>query len=143
VGIIGVPAMVKTSLMNNFNEYMDNLNKIKLDPSRKNLKAINPKITLGEQITLALKEGFALLEAEEKTKISVKPNAPHPSQDLEDALANKSDNPYVKARAQVLKSMTPEQRSIIEKMDHGILEKDRRYDDFVKRVRIKGDQLSS
>ena len=85
-----------------------------------------------------------LLEAEEKNPKapSVKTTASK-SVVLEEALGKMSDNPYVRARIQILNKMKPEARSVIEKMEKGTLPQDRRYDEFCKEIRILGDKLSS
>ncbi len=129
--------------MSNFDDYMSKLKKVKLDPSRKNLKPVDPSLTFEQYLAIAIKEGEELLALEEKAKKpSVKP-APKSTAALEDALGKMSDNPYVRARIQVLQKMKPEARSVIEKMEKGTLPKDSRYDTFCKDVGILGDQLSS
>lgn len=130
--------------MSNYDEYMDKLKKVKLDPSRKNLKPVDPKLTFDQYLAQCLKEGAEMLEAEEKAKPSVKPTPlAKTSKKLEDALGKMSDNPYVRARTQILGKMKPEARSVIEKMEKGTLPKDSRYDSFCKEVGILGDKLSS
>ena len=123
----------------NFDDYESKLKKIKLDPSRKNLKPDPPHWTFEEQLAHAVADGFKLLEAEEKAgpAKSVKSSAA-----LEDALGKMSDNPYVKARAEILKKMKPEQRIVIEKMEQNKIERDRRYDEFCKAVSRLGDSFS-
>ena len=66
-----------------------------------------------------------------------------PSPALEDALAKMSDNPYIRARVEILKKMGAIARSVIEKMEKGELPKDDRYDKFCKAVAVRGDQISS
>ena len=102
------------------------------------------ELTEEQYLIHALKEGYALLAAEtkEKTPNSVKSNSVTPSQKLEDALAQKSDNPYVRARNTVLTRMLPSDRSVIEQMESGALTKDARYDTFVKAVAALGDKIS-
>lgn len=132
--------MAKSDPSNTFGDFSK---KIKLDPSRQNLRPVDPKLTFDQYLTIALKEGNALLKAETKTKPAPKASTTAtPSPVLEDALAKMSDNAYVRARVEVLKKMTPETRAIIEKMERGELPKDLRWDTFCKAITIKGDQLS-
>jgi hypothetical protein len=126
--------------------YEEYLNSVKLTKmSRFNL----PKPDHEESIAEAVAEGFKLLEEEEKGKSKAKASdilGYDPNSDkkrLETKLASTSDNPYIRARIQILNKMTPTARAIIEKMENGKLEKDSRYDAFVKAVEILGDQLSA
>jgi parvulin-like peptidyl-prolyl isomerase len=126
-----------------FDDYSKKLKKVKLSPDRQNLKPVDPKLTFEQYLSQCIQEGNALLAAEEKTpKNSVKaPGSVKPSV-LEDALSKMSSNPYIKARAQVLKKMSPDARSVIEKMEKGELTKDTRWDTFSKAVALLGDKLS-
>lgn len=124
-------------MTSNFDDYESKLKKVKLDPSRKNLKPDPAHWTFEEQLAHALADGLKMLEAEEKAK--PKPAAPSPV--LEDALGKMSANPYIRARTQLLIRMTPTTRSVIEKMEKGLLDKDHRYDTFVKQVAKFGDKL--
>ena len=119
--------------------------KIKLTPDRMNLKQVNQKLTFEQHLSQAIQEGYALLEEDAKNpKNSVKaPGSVKPSPALEDALAKMSDNPYIAARVEILKKMSPIARSVIEKMEKGELPKDLRWETFCKAVTIKGDQISS
>ena len=135
--------MAKSDPSNTFGDFSK---KIKLDPSRQNLKPIDPSLSFEQYLAIAIKEGEALLAAEEKTKAkgSVKPEPfKQASPALEDALAKMSDNPYIRARTEILRKMTPEARSVIEQMEKGTKAKDTRYDTFCKAVTIRGDQLSA
>jgi len=129
-------------MKNNFDDYTDKLKKVKLDPSRKNLAPVSQDISFEELTAQAIKEGFAMLAAEDKkaSKHSVKPTSPNI---LENALGEMSTNPYIRARIEVLKKMTPAARSEIEKMEAGTLDKDHRYDTFVSIVSALGDELSN
>ena len=123
---------------------------IKLDPSRQNMKPRPSGLTDEQYLLVALKEGYALLEAESKLppKCSVKkPLDPalkpvNLNSKVQDALAKTSTNPYVKARIETLEKLTPASRAIIEKMELGELPKDKTYDKFVKTVMDRGDHLS-
>lgn len=128
-------------MASNYDEYMEKLKKVKLDPSRKNLKPVDASLTFDQYLVQCIKEGNELLEAETK-KSSVKPPPSNPKV-LEDALGKMSDNPYVRARIQVLKRMSADARSVIEKMEKGDLTKDSRYETFCKAVSILGDKLSA
>lgn len=142
MGIV-VPVTGRTSPMSNYDEYMEKLNKVKLDPSRKNLKPVDPNLTFEQYLNQCLKEGEALLAAEEKAKPSVKKPTAQSKKVLDDALGKMSDNPYIRARTQILTKMKPEARSVIEKMEKGTLPKDSRYDEFCKEIGKLGDKLSS
>ena|ERR1039458_10122780 len=134
--------MAKSDSSNTFGDFSK---KIKLSPDRMNLKPVSQSLSFDECLSKALREGYALLEEEAKTppKNSVKPPASvKHSPALEDALGKMSDNPYVRARIEVLNKMTPAARSVIEKMEKGELTKDSRYDTFCKAVTILGDSLS-
>src|ERR1035437_8734428 len=112
---------------------------IELDSSRQNMKPRPKGLTDDQYFLVALREGYALLEAEAKAKPSVIP----PSSKVQDALAQKSDNPYIRARNTILTRMLPSQRSTIEKMEAGTLTKDARYDTFIKQVSELGDKISN
>src|ERR1035441_4797543 len=120
--------MAKSDSSNTFGDFSG---KIKLSPDRMNLKPVSQSLSFDECLSKALQEGYALLEEEAKTppKNSVKtPASVKRSPVLEDALAKLSDNPYIKARVQLLNKMSPAARSVIEKMEKGELTKDARYD---------------
>ena len=134
---------IERNSVSNYDEYMDKLKKVKLDPSRKNLKPVDPKLTFEQYLVQCIKEGEELLAAEEKAKPSVKPTPAQSKKVLDDALGKMSDNPYVCARIQILTKMKPEARSVIEKMEKGTLPKDSRYDQFCKEIGKLGDKLSS
>ena len=133
--------MAKSDSSSTFGDFSK---KIKLDPSRQNLKSINPKLSFDQYLTIALKEGNALLALEDKM---IRPPSSIPatmenSTVLEDKLGKISKNAYVRARVELLEKMPPLARSVIEKMERGELERDLRYDRFCKAVIILGDQLS-
>jgi hypothetical protein len=132
--------MAKNDPSNTFGDFSK---KIKLDPSRQNLKPVNPKLTFDQYLAIAVAEGHALLAAEEKQSVKKPEPFQQPSAVLNDALGKMSNNPYIRARTEILNKMKPLARSIIEKMEKGELEKDSRYDTFCKAVQIRGDQLSS
>ena len=104
------------------------------------MKPRPPGLTDTQYVLIALKEGYALLEADEKKKHSVK--SPAVSK-VQDALGKMSNNPYVRARTQLLEKMLPGARAVIEKMEAGTLTKDPRYDMFCREVASLGDKLSS
>jgi hypothetical protein len=140
--------MAKTSLSNNYGFPLD---RGKITPRPAGLSD-------DKYLLHALKEGYALLAAEAKaapsnafgkTPPKTNPETPPkadsvtPAQKLEDTLAAKSDNPYIRARAAVLTQMLPGQRSVIEKMIAGTLTKDARYDIFIREVTALGDKISN
>ena len=136
--------MAKSDPSNTFGDFSK---KIKLDPSRQNLKPVDPKLTFDQYLSQALQEGYALLEEDAKKapKASVKVLSTAVKSDsvkLETKLGEISKNAYVRARAEVLQKMNSETRAIIEKMEQGELPKDLRWDTFCKAVTIRGDQLS-
>jgi hypothetical protein len=132
--------MAKSDSSNTFGDFSK---KIKLDPSRKNLPPVDPHLTFEQYLAQAIKEGNELLALDYKAPAK-KPQTPvKTSPALEEALSKMSDNPYIRARTEILKKMKPEARSVIEKMEKGELEKDTRYDTFCKAVTIRGDQISS
>lgn len=111
-------------------------------------------LTEEQYLIYALKEGYALLEAESKPahpktfgekppKPSVKPATNPEASKVQDALAKMSDNPYVRARQTILTKMSATDRSAIEKMENGTLTKDHRWVIFCREVAELGDKLSS
>ena len=119
--------------------------KIKLDPSRQNLKPDPPGWTFEEKLTHALVDGLKALEAEEKAKKSVKtPSIPSQSESvrLENKLGETSTNVYARARTAVLNKLKPEAKLAIEKMERNEIPKDSRWDTFCKAVTKLGDDFS-
>ena len=114
---------------------------IELDPSRQNLKPRPKGLTDQEYFMVALKEGHALIAVDEKNP-SVTPASAKTISKLQNALAKLSDNPYVRARAQLLEKMRPTLRADIEKMEAGALPKDDRFNTFCRSVTELGDKLS-
>jgi len=94
----------------------------------------------GIMMTLAA-EGFKLLEEEERAKNPVV-KKPSPPSVLENALGAMDKNPYINARAQVLKNMTPKERSEIERMESTGKLENSVYQDFVRKVSKMGDLYS-
>ena len=122
---------------------------IELDASRQNLKPRPPGLSDDKYLIVALKEGYALLEAEAKAEASVaKPSVksssviPPPSK-VQDALGKMSENPYVRAKIKVLSDMTPLQRNTMERMEAGEIPKDKRYELFCNQISVLGDKLSN
>lgn len=133
--------MAKNDSSNTFGDFS---NKIKLTPDRMNLKPVNSKLSFEQYLMIAIKEGHALLDEEAKNapKDSVtKPTTPD-SVKLENKLGEVSKNPYVRARIEILNKLSPEARTVIEKMEKNEIERDLRYERFCKAIQIKGDQLS-
>lgn len=131
--------MAKSDPSNTFGDFSK---KIKLDPSRQNLKPVDPNWSFEKHLSYALQEGYALLEEDAKKAPKASVTAPAKSSPvLEDALAKMSDNPYIRARHEVLTKMTPTARSVIEKIEKGELPKDSRYDTFCKAVSVRGEQI--
>ena len=133
--------MAKSDPSNTFGDFSE---KIKLSPDRKNLTPVNPKLSFEQDLMIAIKEGYALLDAEAKDSVTKGNSVKRPdSVKLENKLGEISTNAYVQARSEILKKMNPEARAIIEKMSLGEKEKDTRWDTFCKAVQIKGDQISN
>ncbi len=90
------------------------------------------------------REGQDILNREELAKCKQSlPITSSPSKDLEQALAAKDSNPYVRARAQILKEMPFARRERIQEMERtGKIENDT-YQEFVRLVRKLGDSLSN
>ena len=119
------------------------------EPVKRTIKPRPKGLSEAQYFALALKEGHAMLDAEEKAqavaaaKKTPKPSVtPSPSK-VQDALAKTSTNPYLRARATLLDQMLPSYRLVIEKMENGTLTKDTRYDSFVREVTELGDKISS
>jgi hypothetical protein len=134
--------MAKTSLSNNYGFPLDR-------------GVITPRpagLTEKQYLIHALKEGYKLLTEDAKpappnafgNKVATKVDSvkPEPSK-VQDTLAMKSTNPYVRARQTILTQMTTAQRNTIERMERGELEKDNRYDIFIREVTALGDKLSN
>jgi hypothetical protein len=126
--------------------YEEYLNSVKLTPmSRHNLPIPNYEETLEELV----REGYRLIKAEDDYKkkgmppVIKKDTSKDDHKKLETTLAANSDNPYVKARIQILQKMNPEERAIIERMENGEQERDERYEKFLKAVEVLGDKLSN
>lgn len=133
--------MAKSDPSNTFGDFSK---KIKLDPSRQNLKPVDPNWSFEKHLSYALQEGYALLEEDAKKapKASVTAPLKSDSVNLENKLGETSTNAYVRARSEILNKMKPESRAIIEKMSADEIKKDARWDTFCKAVTIRGDQLS-
>ena len=123
---------------------------IELDPSRQNMKPRPSGLTDEQYLIVALKEGYALLEAESKTppKCSVKkPLDPalkpvNLNSKVQDALAKTSTNPYVKARIEIMEKLTAKARAAVEGMEDGSIPKDKNYQRFIEQVMDLGDKYS-
>ena len=129
--------------MNTPNEFDDFINKMKQLSAQK-AKATKRDQTIAEMVA----EGNRLLEEEEREKNSKKkPEPPKPQPDettkLESTLGSISENPYIRARVQLLNKMTPEARKVIERIEKGELERNHVYDRFVHDVALLGDNLSN
>jgi hypothetical protein len=104
-----------------------------IDDSQKSKRNKTPKIPLyDESLAKAVAEGNQLLALEEKQKPVQKP-----------APSETSTNPYIRARNQILAAMGEYRRTLLMKMETGVFEKDRVYDDFVSEVVKLGDQFSN
>lgn len=102
------------------------------DPmSRTNLQPQPKELTLSQLV----EEGNRLLEMEEKYKKS----APKPTGKT--SSVETSENPYVIARNQILKEMDEFHREEIKEMEASGNINNRFYDEFVKKVRIRGEEI--
>ena len=89
------------------------------------------------------KEGLELLQAEGGMPEIQSQVSKDETKKLEVALGESSDNPYIKARTQILKKMNQWQQAEIARMEKDGDINNRHYDAFVRHVREKGDELSS
>jgi hypothetical protein len=132
--------MAKTSLNNDYGFPLD----------RGILTPRPAGLTEEQYLIHALKEGYKLLAAENDDHNPPNDSVKKPKTDsvkeqtskLQDSLALKSTNPYIKAQAQVLIKMLPSYRKEIESMIRGDIPKDKRYDKFLQEVTELGDKLS-
>lgn len=130
-----------------FEEYMAQVLKTKNKPlSRFNLPTPDHEETPLELVT----EGLRILEQEEKpfskiVDMAPKTSTPTPDQtkELESKLASISNNPYVRARNEILDGLKEDTRKMILRMEAGKMEKNSQYDDFIKSIHRRGDQLSA
>ena len=81
-------------------------------------------------------EGLLLLEADNKKSITDEKSK------LESTLGEKSENPYVRARSQVLKDLSDSKRARIELMEQDKKTDNPVYSEFVKAVQLLGDKFS-
>ena len=124
---------------NNFDDYLDKLKKVKLDPSRKNLKPRPSGLTDEQYLTLAIKEGHELLGAD---SVKPTPSVKESNSELQSALAKMSTNPYARAQAELLDKLPPKARSVMEDMINNAIPRDDRYDKFMRQVISIGNKLS-
>jgi hypothetical protein len=96
---------------------------------------VNQPSDLNKLMVALAKEGEALLN-------QVPPAKPSSPKVLEQALGKISTNPYIRARAQVLKDLAADRRETILKLEAAGKIEDSRYKEFVKMVRILGDRFS-
>lgn len=118
--------MAKSSSdLSNYQRYLNNL-KIR---GYENLPQPNHQETIDELIA----EGNRLLEEDaKKSKTSPKVKSKTPP----------SNNPYVRARNQILSEMDPEKRKLIERLEKEGNKDCSQYKDFIEQIRKLGDQLS-
>lgn len=128
----------KISIMSKNNSNVPSLDKylqsVK-DRGYDNLLMPTHKETIAELVS----EGNKLLELEVKNP-SKKPTV---KSSLENSLAATDSNPYIRARAQILKAMPAWRQQEIEEMESKGNTNNRFYEDFVKNVTDLGNQLSS
>ena len=132
--------MSKSDPSNTFGDFSK---KIKLSPDRQNLKPVNPALSFDQYLTIAIKEGYALLATETKNSVKKPEPSKQPSSVLTDSLGKMSVNPYVRARTQILTKMSPKARSVIEEMERIGNTANPVYDKFARSVTLLGDTLSS
>ena len=118
------------------------------EPVKRTIKPRPKGLSEAQYFALALKEGHAMLDAEEKAqavaaaKKTPKPSVtPSPSK-VQDALAKTSTNPYLRARATLLDQMLPSYRNLIERMEQNEIPRDKRWDKFQRELIDLGDKLS-
>lgn len=98
-----------------------------------------PKPDHKETLAELIAEGNKLLELESK---KTKKTFPVKSS-LENSLAATDSNPYIRARAQILKAMPAWRQKEIETMESTGNTDNRFYEDFVRSVTDLGNQLSN
>lgn len=120
----------------------------------KKLKEINTKPPVMPLIDQLAAEGLALLELEAMPPLSTQSGSvtpaktvvikplPDDSKKLDATLAANSNNPYIRARATVLKKYNQWRQKEIERMESSGDINNRYYDQFVREVRELGDSLS-
>jgi hypothetical protein len=109
-----------------------------------NLKVQKLPKDLNELMKQLAREGQEIINREELNNCKQSlPITSAPSANLEQALASKDTNPYVRARAQVLKDYPEEKRKRILEMESTGKIENGIYQDFVRTVRKLGDQLSN
>jgi len=119
-----------------YQEYLASSGKDKLKPSKG--KPGDPKKIIGK---LAV-EGMELLEKEQVPITKVVPEIHSSKKELENALGAKSNNPYIKARVQVLKDLPEWRRNEVLKMETNGNIDNKHYAAFVDMVAILGDTFS-
>lgn len=103
----------------------------------------NPPSDLNQLMNRLAAEGRELLEKEKLTGLKkLVPEKPTPAKVLESALGLIDKNPYVRARAQVLKDLPADKRKAIEEMERTGNTENTRYSEFLKMVRVLGDRFS-
>ena len=128
----------------NNSTFGDFTKKVNLSPDRKNLKPRPQGLTEEQYLSIALQEGYALLEEDEKNSVKTPPSASKSdSVKLDNKLGEMSTNAYVRARIEVLGKMNPKTRATIEEMERIGNTCNPTYNKFVEAVTILGDKLSS
>ncbi len=100
----------------------------------------------GIELEQLLREGHAMLEKEGTpvpiTIVVTKPVEDSPKK-LEDTLAAKSTNPYIRARVEILKKYPLWKKHEMESYERNGKTDNRHYEQFVREVRELGDSFSS
>jgi hypothetical protein len=92
-----------------------------------------------ESLAELIAEGNRLLA--EETKNPLKKPVSNDSVKLQEKLGSMSNNPYVRARTEILKKMTPEARAILEQMSSGKKDKDNRWETFCSAISKLGEKF--
>jgi hypothetical protein len=131
----------------NFNQYQDNIQRY----NRGNLKPTTidyDNIPLPFLISKLCAEGEEILRQEELEKAKKAPKTPPPvpapkteKKRLERTLGVNDNNPYVRARNQILSKMKENDRKMIERMEEEDDTNNRTYENFTHQVAELGDTL--
>lgn len=123
----------------NFKKYQENI----IARGYANLKSQKLPKDLNEVMKQLAQEGQELLDREtlDDCKQSL-PMTSAPSERLEHALASKDSNPYIRARAQILKDLPKEKREHILQMEQSGKIENSMYQEFIRMVRKLGDNFS-
>ena len=135
-GEVSVIFIVMAKGKSNFDNEQGAFRKLPPDP----INSTDDVEQFGKILPLILKDGYRLLAEEEKTN---KKPLESPAKKLETALGEKSNNPYIKARIQILKKYPEWKRDEVLKMEEKKNTNNRFYEEFCREVTDLGNKLSN